>query len=340
MFIVFRADGSRQMKLGVTLPLRQIPLAETVDFLRYCEDDLGYEAAWAGEVSGPDFPSLLGAAAEGTNLSLGVGVAPVQTRVPWLLATTAMTLSHLSNGKFSLGVGPSSEVIVSKWSGLPFDKPLRHVREVLDVLRPLLAGERVTYSGDFVHIDGFRLPQEPLGEIPIYIGALNTRSLRQAGELGDGLCLNQLAPEHVPTLMNEAKAGAAAANREAEDLSVMARIFCIVTDDIAGSRETIRRKFAPYVATTVYNRFYESLGFNEEAADVLAASRRDDRQAMVSSMSDELVDTIAIIGDEDHVAQRVADFGSHGVDIAIISPLSDDREGAERTLSAVASLNG
>src|SRR5687767_12538503 len=111
------------MQLAVSLPIAGMPLHETPDVVRAAQG-WGYTAAWASEVAGPDFPSVLGAVAATCDVDLGVAVAPVQTRSPWLLAATASSLSHLSKGRFSLGLGTSSEVIVQQWSGVDFQRPL------------------------------------------------------------------------------------------------------------------------------------------------------------------------------------------------------------------------
>src|SRR3712207_3942107 len=190
-----------------------MPLHETPELVRDATG-WGYQAAWASEVAGPDFASVLGAVAATVDVDLGVAVTPVQTRSTWLLAATAASLSHLSKGRFTLGVGTSSEVIVGQWSGQPFDRPLAQLRETVQVLRQLLSGERVSYDGAFVQASGYRLFAQPPAPVPIVVGALNPRSLTQAGEVSDGLALNQVAAEHVGDLVARWRAGGEAAGRD------------------------------------------------------------------------------------------------------------------------------
>lgn len=323
------------MQLAVSLPVVGMPVAETVDFVRGCADR-GYSAAWASEVAGPDFATLLGAVAGQVDVDLGVAVVPLQTRAPWLLAATAATLSHLSGGRFSLGVGTSSEVIVAQWSGLPFDRPLERLREGVELLRTLLSGQRANHDGEFMASHGYRLFAPPPGPVPLPLGALNPRSLRQAGELGDGVCLNQLGVEHLPQILAEVHAGAEAAGRTLDGFPVIARLFCWVTDDVPAARATVRRAFAPYAATTVYNRFFRWLGFTEEMDAVTDAMAQGDRAAAAAAMSDALVDSLYSLGDADTVAVRVAAFAEAGVTLPIISCLGPGRAEAERTLHSVA----
>ena len=327
------------MQLAVSLPMTGVPLRETVEVVR-AATDWGYTAAWGSEVAGPDFASLLGAVAMGADVDLGVAVAPAQTRSPWLLAATAATLSHLSNGRFSLGLGTSSEVIVGQWSGIPFERPLAHLRETVEVVRAMLAGERVSHDGDFVTTSGYRLFAPPPAEVPIVVGALNPKSLRQAGAIGDGLALNQVAAEDVPAMLDEWRSGAEEAGRSVDGLPVVDRLFGLVTDQPAEAREFLRGFFAPYVATSVYNRFYAAHGFAEEAAAVAEAMGRKDRAGAAAAVSDRLLDAVTAIGSADEVAARVQAYVDAGVTIPVIACLGLGREQHEQTLHAVGELLG
>ena len=323
------------MTLAVSLPVTGMPLDETVDYVRACVD-MGYEAAWGSEVAGPDFATLLGAvAAAKLGIDLGVAVIPVQTRSAWLIAATAATLSQLSGGRFSLGLGTSSELIVGQWSGVPFDKPLTQLRETVETVRTMLAGERVNLDGDFVTTHGYKLFADT-PHVPLIVGALNAASLRQAGRIGDGVALNQSAPEHLPMILGEVRKGAEEAGKDFSAMPVVSRIFCMVTDNPAAGREMVRHIFAPYAATSVYNRFFRWLGFEDEMTGVAEAFARKDRAAAAASLSDAFVDAIYVIGSADEVAARVQAYLDGGVTVAAIQPLAFGREDSLRTMQAIA----
>jgi probable F420-dependent oxidoreductase len=308
---------------------------EDVDLVVRAQD-WGYTAAWAPEVDGPEAFSTLGALAMATDMDLGVAVVPVQTRTPFVLGMAAMTVAGLSGGRFALGVGASSEVLVSRFGGQPFERPLSHVREVVEALRPVLAGERGTYHGDHVDLGGYRFPRPVETPVPIYLGSLNPKSLRMAGELGDGVCFNQMAPHHVPRMLDEVRSGAAAAGRELpDDFPVVARLFCLVTDDVPGAREMVRHVFAPYIATTVYNRFYRWMGYEEEADAIATAAASGDKPAMVAAMSDRIVDDLFLLGDADTVAARVGEYVDAGVTVPAIAPLAAGAPMAAETFEAL-----
>lgn len=317
--------------LALSLPLPGVDTRTGVELARRA-GELGYRGVWAAEVQGPDAFTQLAALAVTTDLDLGVAVVPVQTRSPFVLGMTALTLAELSGGRFTLGVGASSEVIVERWAGRPFDRPLQEVRETVAALRPMLRGERTNVAGERVTVDGYRPHTVPATPVPLYLGALNPRSLEMVGEVGaDGLCLNQVTTEHVPVMLDEVRRGSG--GDLPADFGVVCRFFCGVTDDVPAAREVVRQVFAPYVATSVYNRFYRSMGFEEEAAAVLAA---EDRQARAAALSDELIDAVFCLGSADEVAARLATYVDAGVTVPVISPLSVGAEQATAMLARIA----
>ena len=323
-------------KLAVSVPAAGVELHELPAFLHEAVE-WGYTGAWAGEAAGPDFPSVLGGiATAGPPIDLGVAIAPVQTRSPWLIAMTAASLSHLSQGRFSLGLGPSSELIVERWSGIAFERPLKRTRETVEVVRAFLDGEKVEHEGEFFSTRSHRLFAPPPAPVPIVVGALNPASLRQAGEIGDGVALNQLAPWNVPAVLEEVRTGAERAGKRLDDLEVVARLFCLVTDDVPAAREIVRRTFTPYAATKGYNRFFAYLGFEEEMAALWEAFARRDREAAQAAFTDELIDTMTILGDEDAVARGVRAHLDNGVTTAAIATITADRASTARTLQAAA----
>ena len=321
--------------LAASVGVTGVSPRDDVELVRRTQD-WGYRAAWAAEVDGPEAFSMLGALAMATDMDLGVAVTPVQTRTPFVLGMAAMTVAGLTERSFALGVGASSEVIVNRFGGQPFDKPLTNVREVVTALKPILAGERSTHHGEYVDIGGYKFPKPVDTPVPLYLGSLNPKSLRMAGELGDGVCFNQMAPHHVPRMLDEVRTGAEAAGRELpDDFPVVARLFCLVTDDVANARTMVRHVFAPYIATTVYNRFYRWMGYEEEATAIADAAASGDKEAMVAAMSDRIVDDLFVLGDADTVAGRVQEYVDAGVTVPAIAPMAMGVDMAADTFEAL-----
>lgn len=321
--------------LAVTAPLSGCTARETLEVVRGARD-WGYRSVWASEVDGPDAFTLLGALAATTDLDLGVGVVPVQTRTAFTLGMTAVSLAQLTGGRFALGIGASSEVLVGRFGGQPFDRPLRHLREAALALRPILRGERSTFEGRYVRVGGYKPPTPPPAPVPLFLGSLNPRSLRLAGELADGLCVNQVGPHHLPAMLEEVRAGAKAAGRELGDLPVMARLFCAVTDDVPAARAAVARTFSVYVATSVYNRFYRWMGYQEEAEAIARAAAAKDRDAMAAAFTERMVSDLFLIGDAGAVAARLREYVDAGVTVPVVAPLAQGAGAAAATLREIA----
>jgi probable F420-dependent oxidoreductase len=322
--------------LAVSPAFAGCTLAESLDIAAEAAA-WGYTSAWVDEVVGHDAFALLAALALRTDLDLGVAVVPVQTRAAFVLGRAALTIAELTGGRFSLGIGASSEVLVTRFAGLPWTKPLTQVREMAAALKPILAGERATTEGEFIRVHGFRYGLPAPTPVPLLLGSLNPTSLRLAGEIADGVCLNQMAPEHVPVMLAEVRRGAAEADRVLpDDFPVVARLMTVVTDDAPAARQVLKHVFAPYAATAGYNRFFRWIGYEEEADAIARAAEAGDKEAMVAGYSDRMAQDVLIVGDEDHVAARVAEHLDAGVTVAAIEPLAPGPEQVRRTLRAAA----
>ncbi len=319
--------------LALSLPIAGVDARTGVDLARAAASE-GYSAVWTSEVQGPDAFTTLGALAVATDLDLGVAVVPAQTRSAFVLGMTAVSLAELSGGRFTLGIGASSELIVARWGQLSYDRPLTAVTDTVAAIRPILAGERADHDGEVVAIDGYRPHATPPGgRVPLVLGALNPRSCRTVGALGvDGVCLNQLAPHHVPLLLEQIADGAG--HELPDDYRVVARLFCAVTDDVAAARELVKATFAPYLLASAYNRFYRWMGYEDEAQGVIDA--KGDKAAMAAALSDRLVDDLFCLGTPEEVAGKIAAYCDAGVTVPVIQPLAFGREQAEATLWPVA----
>ena len=185
-------DDEHRVRWGLTLPFAGVPLAAHEPLVQRAEA-AGYDDLWTGETNGPDgFTPLALAAVWTARMRLGTGVVNPFTRGPAVLAQHAAALADASGGRFVLGLGSSSNVIVEQWNERPFEKPLSRMREVVPVLREVLGGGRGP--------GGFRLETPPAHPVPIAVAALRDRMLRLGGELGDGTFVNFLplpAVEHV-----------------------------------------------------------------------------------------------------------------------------------------------
>lgn len=310
-------------KLAISLPIPGPDLRDSLAYARESEA-LGYDEAWLAEVGGPDAFSLAGALAGETGQRVGTAVVPIYNRTPMVLAMTAASLSQLSAGRFVLGLGTSSENIVERWNGIPFERPYTRMRETLGVVRDLLAGEKVSFEGETIRLSGYRPSVEAHGAPKVYIGALNRRMLRLAGEMADGVIVNMLGPEHVEQVLAEVAEGARRAGRDPSEIESVARIHVVYDQPFDVAARIVRGAFGPYAATSVYNRFFRWIGFEEEAEAVARAWEARDREALAGAVSDDMVRAMAVSGSADECRARLDAYFAAGLDVAALNPLTLD----------------
>ena len=243
-------------RFGLTLPFFGVPMTGHPELMRRAEA-AGYEDLWSSEVAAADgFTPLALAAVHTTTMRLATGVVNPYTRGPAVLAQHAAALADASGGRFVLGLGSSSDVIVERWNGIPFERPLRRMREAIETLRPILAGERGP--------GGFRLDMPPAEPVPIVVAALRGRMLALAAELGDGGFTNLLPLSGTAQVVE-------AFGAPGKELACRYFSFPGPEDEALAAA---RRMLLAYATVPVYSAFYEWLGWGERLG---ADARRVER---------------------------------------------------------------
>ena len=208
-------------------------------------------------------------------MRLGTGVVNAFTRGPAVLAQHAAALQDATGGRFCLGIGSSSNVIVERWNEIPFEKPLTKVRETVEVLRTVLAGERGP--------GGFKLETPPETPPPIYIAALRGRMLRLGGR--DRRRHVRELPAAVGRRAGDRARSAPASARPASRRAardVLCRFFCIPQPAEEGMA-LARWMFSAYATVPVYEAFFRWLGWGEAIDPMVEAWRAGDRQRALES---------------------------------------------------------
>ncbi len=294
-------------RYGITIPF-DVPLHEHRSWFEELTE-LGYTDLWSAEVDGTDgFTPLALAAAWSPTLQLGVAVAPAFTRGPALLAQTAAALAEAAPGRFTLGIGTSSEVIVERWNGIEFKDPYVRVRDTLRFLRAALSGDKVDMSTDSFRVHGFRLGRPPASPPPIFLGALRAGMLRLAGSEADGVILNWLSAEDVSTVLPHLGA-------RRNELEVAARIFVCPTDDDQLARHVGRRMIAAYLNVDAYAEFHRWLGRGTLLEGMWDAWAAGDRKRALDEIPDEVVDSLLVHGSPAACREHVMRYEESGVTI-------------------------
>jgi probable F420-dependent oxidoreductase len=295
-----------QQRWGITVPFAGVPLHEHREWLRELVD-LGYTDIWSSEANAHDaFTVLALAAAWAPELRLGQAVVPVYTRGPALLAQTIASLIEAAPGRVAVGIGTSSNVIVERWNGIPFERPYHHVRDTLRFLRAALAGEKITETYDSFEVKGFRLGLRVQQQPPILVGALRPGMLRLAGREGDGAIINWLGAQDVKTVAPIVREGG-------EDKEIVARIFVLPMEDREAVRQVGRRMIAEYLNVEVYAKFHEWLGRGDLLGPMWAAWKAGDRAGATEAIPDEVLDQLIVWGSPEQCAEHVQRYVDAGV---------------------------
>jgi probable F420-dependent oxidoreductase len=330
----------RSKRWSLSVPIEAFSLPELAEVAREAER-LGYTDAWSSEVDGVDGFTPLAGIALATGMRVGIAIANVYTRGPATLASTAAGLAELAPGRFVLGIGAGSQVIVESWNGGRFVKPATRVREMAQVLKAAFAGERVVFAGETIAVDGFRLNRPTPAPIPVHIAALRPGMLKVAGEVGDGAITNWLSPEDVPKVVAVVREAARAAGRDPEALEISARLFLNLDPPGPEAETAVRRHLAAYLNVPVYKAFQQWLGRAPALAPMWEAWERGDRRRAVAAIPSTVIDDLISRGPHAALKARVERYLQNGLDTAFlaISCAEPDRtERRHRILDAIRAL--
>lgn len=279
--------------------------------------DLGYTDVWSAEAAGADaFTPLSLAAAWAPELRLGTAIVPAYTRGPALLAQSAASLADAAPGRFVMGVGSSSNIIVERWNGLDFDRPYYRTRDSVRFLKAALSGDKVTAEYDTFSVNGFRLQVVPEHPPPILVAALREQMLKMAGRESDGAIINWLSADDVATVAPIVHNAAAGQSRE-----IVARLFVCPSDDRERVLAEAKFAMAAYLTVPVYAAFHKWLGRGEMLQPMWDAWAEGDRKAAVAAIPDELVDELIIHGSPDQCRQHIERYRANGVDTPVVAIL-------------------
>ena len=324
-----------RFRMAITLPGLSATVADTLALARRAEA-AGYDDLWLADAGGMDGLTLAALLAQNTGRArIGIAVVPVYTRTPAVLASTAATIAQLAPGRFVLGLGTSSHAIIEGWHGLKMDKPLTRMRETVQVLRQVLAGEKTKFSGELLRSHGYR--QQPVaGGLPIHLAALRPGMLELAAEVGDGVILNLFPRRALAHIRQHIERGAQRAGKQPGDVEVVCRHQIAVTDQPEEARKLFRMVFASYYSTPVYNQFLAWAGYEHAAKEIREGWAAGDRERTAAALDNALIDEIAIIGTREQCQQRILEYAAGGIHTHIVSCLGFEPAVVDATYQAFA----
>jgi len=301
----------RVRRYGMTVPFDKVPLHAQRDLVVELAD-LGYTDLWSAEADGADaFTPLALASVWAPTLRLGTAIVPAFTRGPACLAQSVGSLAQAAPGRFVFGIGASSDVIVERWNGIPFDRPYQRVRDTVRFLRTALTGEKVRERYETFEVQGFRLGVVPPEPVPILVAALREGMLRLAGREADGAIVNWLSADdvtRVAPIVRSFGPGPDGAEKE-----IVARIFVAPGVDAETARGFGRFAIAAYLNVPVYAAFHEWLGRGDRLAGMWARWKEGDRKGALGEIPDSVVDELIVHGPPEACREHVQRYVEAGV---------------------------
>jgi F420-dependent oxidoreductase-like protein len=314
------------MKLGIGVAPFGAKASVNLDFVKHAES-LGFDSAWTAEAYGNDaVTTATWVLANTTKLRCGTAIMQMPARTPAMTAMTAMTLDHLSGGRFILGLGPSGPQVVEGWHGVPYGKPLTRTREYIAIIRQILAREKpVEFHGELYDIPvtgpGTTGHGKPLKSIlhgnpnlPIYTASISPAGMRCAGEVADGVFPMMVDPEsfdsvYLPYLQEGfAKAGG---GKSLANFAVVAMVSVIISDDLEKARMPVKGMLSLYIGgmgardKNFYNDLAKRLGYEEAAVKIQNLFLDGKKFEAAAAVPDELVDAVHLVGSKERIRDRL-----------------------------------
>ena len=307
-------------------------ISEAVEYTQYAESS-GFEAVWQADsrlVRDAVVP-MAAFAAKTEKIKIGSGVVDCWTRNPARLASTFSTLDDLAPGRIILGIGAWWDPLASK-VGIERKRPLKVMREVVTTVRALLADETVSFSGDFVQLDGVELDyvyqERRPKEVPIYIGATGMKMMELSGEIADGVVLNYLvSPEYNKRAMEHLEIGASKAGRSIDEIDRPQLVVCSLAEDRKEALDGARLMVTQYLGQQPH--IMKASGVPEELLDEIGQvltwpATHEQVEAASKLVPDEVVQMICAAGTPDEVREKVAQYMKDGCTCPILYPLGPD----------------
>lgn len=305
---------------------------------------LGFDRVSAGETTDWNLVSTLTLLAERTEeIGLANDVFSPYSRSPALIGQTAAALHEASDGRFRLGLGTSSPALAESWHGASFDRPLRRLRETIEIVRAVLSGDRVDYDGELYQLSGLKLtagvPDEP---VPIDVAALGPKTVELTGRFADGWVPQLFTPDGLRDRLGDLERGAELGDREPDDVRVAPILRCAALADGERARELARSSVAFLIGA--YGPYYRQSiieqGYGEVATAIREAWEAGDRERMAEELPDDLLDQLAAAGTPEAVRDRVRTFadidGVDAVRVGFVTRLPIEQQ--VETMAAVAEL--
>lgn len=291
---------------------------------------MGLEGCFAPQVYGPPFLPLAAAATSTRRLLLATGIAIAFTRSPFETAMAAIDLDRMSEGRFVLGLGSSIKAWVEGFFGVPYGKPLEHLRETVDVIRLIVSrshtGELTHYRGKYYNLDFRELQPTPpplRTAIPIWIAALRGPLVALGAEIADGVIGHPIWSRHwlERTVAPQLAQGLARSGRPRDAVHLNCWFWATPNPDARRSVEDARACVAFYAGMKQYEEYFAAHGFREVCRRLQEGVRRGDYRGVAHLVPDEMASTFVVTGTPAAVRDKLEPVWRIADSVTLVPPI-------------------
>ena len=323
--------------------------APTPGFLEMAREAerMGLDSVWVAESWGNDaFTYAAYIAAHTQTIKIGTGVVQIAARTPTATAMAAMTLDHLSGGRFQLGLGVSGPQVVEGWYGRPSDRPLARTREYVEVIRRALRREGpLAFDGELYPLpytgEGsvglgkpLKIMTHPLrAEIPIFLGAEGPKNVAQTAEIADGWLPLYYSPYRQDVYADQLTAAG-------PDFEINAMATFTLSDDVAAALWPVKATLGFYIGgmgakgQNYHTKLMARMGFEEEALKIQELFFAGKRDEAIAAVPDDFADEISLVGPASRIRKRLEAWEASPVTTLMVSARGADDLRAVRDLVA------
>jgi alkanesulfonate monooxygenase SsuD/methylene tetrahydromethanopterin reductase-like flavin-dependent oxidoreductase (luciferase family) len=281
------------------------------------------DTIWVPETWGMENFSMLSAVSAKTSAQkIGSSIINIYSRSPSVIAMGAATVDTLSNGRLILGLGTSSLPIINDFHGYKFENPLQRMKEYVEIIRLVLSGKQVNYTGEIFDLKGFSLLIKPKREIiPIYLAAVNQKMVDLACDIGDGVIF-YLRP------LNEMKETISKMQTR-KKIDITCQIITCVAEDSENAIDRAKKTVAFYVSVgKVYREFLAKNGFKNETNNIFDEFKKTGFKLNHEFVTDSMLKSLCISGNSEECKKQLQNFRETGLDLPIIqfNPVGDTLE--------------
>ena len=281
------------------------------------------DTIWIPETWGMENFSMLSVISHKTTTQkIGSSIINIYSRSPALIAMGAATVDTLSNERLILGLGTSSLPVVETFHGYKFEKPVQRMKEYVEIIRLILSGKQVNYTGKIFDLKNFTLLLKPKREsIPIYLAAVNQKMVDLTWNIGDGVIfylrpLNEMK-ETITKMQSKKK------------INVTCQIITSIAEDSDIAINRAKKTLAFYVSVgKIYREFLANNGFKNETSNIFDEFKKSGLKSNYELVSDYMLQSLCIAGNPDECKKQLQNFRETGIDLPIIqfNPVGDVSE--------------